>query len=117
MYCIDISNVLRNVITSSGINTRIVNVLYLSNGIYMYVQHIYNFHINIPIITFISKKQGHNHVINLQCFEDFAVFKIVKSLVLNGLKLVVRDIHRLEAGHVREFGEENELIGGDVQSL
>lgn len=57
------------------------------------------------------------HIKYLQCFEDFAVFQIVKSLVLNRLKLVVRDVHGLEAGHVREFGEEDELIGGDVQSL
>lgn len=42
MYCIDISNVFRNVIISLGINIRIVNVLYLSNDIYMYVKYIYN---------------------------------------------------------------------------
>lgn len=44
MYCIDISNVFRNVMINLGINISIVNVLYLSNGIciYMYVKYIYN---------------------------------------------------------------------------
>lgn len=42
MYCIDISNVFRNVMISLGINIRIVNVLYLINDIYMYVKYIYN---------------------------------------------------------------------------
>lgn len=42
MYCIDISNVFRNVMISLGINISIVNVLYLINDIYMYVKYIYN---------------------------------------------------------------------------
>lgn len=42
MYCIDISNVFRNVIISLGINIRIVNVLYLINDIYMFVKYKYN---------------------------------------------------------------------------
>lgn len=42
MYCIDISNVFRNVMINLGINISIVNVLYLINDIYMYVKYIYN---------------------------------------------------------------------------
>lgn len=42
MYCIDISNVIRNVMINLGINISIVIVLYLINDIYMYVKYIYN---------------------------------------------------------------------------
>lgn len=42
MYCIDISNVFRNVMINLGINISIVIVLYLINDIYMYVKYIYN---------------------------------------------------------------------------
>lgn len=42
MYCIDISNVIRNIMINLGINISIVNVLYLINDICMYVKYIYN---------------------------------------------------------------------------
>lgn len=54
---------------------------------------------------------------NLQSFENIAVFEIIEGLVLDGFQLVVGNVHRLQAGHVWELGEEDELIGRDVQGL